>query len=336
MLSGTTGGEADGTAGFAHTAVIVDSDRALRAVLVPALRRALDAREAVHLVVGAHTAEVVRDELGARADDVRWGDPRGYYQRLGFAYEGFRRYLADAHAAGRRVHVIAEPDLAGGPGGGTPPDRAAAYLAYEAICNDTYAPYGSPVTCVWDSRHHPRQAIDDARRVHRYELTEAGRVPSPAYVPPHAYLAGRDETPLDDVPAEVEHDLEFADGTRLGRLRAGLRPSIEADGFTGEAADDIILAVTEIATNGLAHGTAPVRLRVWHRGDTLVAQLDDRGGQTLAPDAGYRRPDAGTTPGGRGLWLARQLADSVLTHSEPGRTSVRLHFPREITNRNPA
>jgi hypothetical protein len=38
--------------------------------------------------------------------------------------------------------------------------------------------------------------------------------------------------------------------------------------------------------------------------------------------------------GGRGLWLARQLADTVITHTGRRRTSVRLHFPRELTNRN--
>nr|WP_296067535.1 ATP-binding protein [uncultured Actinoplanes sp.] len=255
---------------------------------------------------------------------------------MGFAYENFRRYLADQHTAGQRVHIVAEPDVTTGRDPDASVDRAAAYLAYESACNDTYAPYGSAVTCIWDSRRYPGRIIDGVRSVHQYELSENGPFPSRTYQTPEKYLAARNDIPLDDVPRAVDQDLQFVDVTELGRLRAALRSSIDRHPFSEQAADDIILAATEIAANGLAHGAAPVRVRVWHHGDALVVQLDDQGGQPLPPDAGYRRPDRGETPGGRGLWVARQLADTVTTHTGPDHTSVRLHFPREVTNRNPA
>src|SRR5690242_12164172 len=94
-------------AGFVHTAVIVGSEQSLRAVLVPAVNRLSQSGQPVLMVVGDGTAAMVQDELGADAERVQWADPEGFYQRLGFAYEGFRRYLAEQHAAGRRVHVIA-------------------------------------------------------------------------------------------------------------------------------------------------------------------------------------------------------------------------------------
>jgi len=37
---------------------------------------------------------------------------------------------------------------------------------------------------------------------------------------------------------------------------------------------------------------------------------------------------------GRGLWLARQLADVVTAYTGSGVTSVRLHFPTGLTHRD--
>lgn len=310
---------APGADTFFHTALVLDAARTVETVLLPQLRRLLDAGEPVFMVVSDHTAAVVRRSLGAAGGALQWGDSAGMYQRLGFTYEGFRRHLAAEHADGRRVHVIAEPDLTAG-GDDTTPSRAVEYLAYESICNDTYAPYGCPVTCLWDSRRHPPELIDQVRKVHDHELTEDGPIPSPAYVPPGDYLAGRDAAPLDDVP-DSARDLRLGDAAELGRLRAVLRSSAGRGPFTDQAVDDIVVAATEVAANGLVHGAAPVRVRFWRHGDTFVVQADDRGGYPVPPDAGYRPPGPSAGPGGRGLWLARQLADTVSTHTSPGHTS---------------
>lgn len=321
--------------GFVHAAMIIESDETLRRLLVPELRRSLQVGEPVFLVVSEHTAAVVRDHLGPGSASLGWGDRSVFYQRLGFAYEAFRRYLAEQHARRRRVHVVAEPDLPADLGSDAPVDRAMAYLEYESVCNDTYAPYGSPVTCLWDSRRHASQVIDGACSVHSHEWTETGRTLNPRFVVAEDYLAGRAGAPLQPPPAAVDRDLELIEAKELGRLRAAFGSWVEQHGFDVSAVEDIVLAITEVATNGLAHGAAPVRVRGWQEGSALVVQVDDSGGRPVPPDAGYRRPAAAHTPGGRGLWLARQLADTVTARAETGQTSVRLHFPREVINRNP-
>jgi anti-sigma regulatory factor (Ser/Thr protein kinase) len=286
----------------------------------------------VRLVVGARTRAALADAAAdLPADVLTWSDPGGFYQRLGSAYEAFRRYLADQHRAGRRVHVIAEPDLISPVDAVFRADRAAAYLAYEAVCNDTYASFGAAVTCVWDSRDHDDTTIDAVRATHTYELAPAGPVPSPHYLPPERYLAEWPGPPLRPVPAQVDHDVRLHEVAELRGLRGTMGAWAVVNGIPEESAEDLVVAVVEVATNGLRHGGAPVRLRAWRQADSLLVQCDDAGNTRIPVTAGYYRPDPlGAATGGRGLWLARQLADAVTVSSAPGRTTVRLHFPEQL------
>lgn len=321
------------TPGFLHSALIIDSDQSVREVLAPAVRQALEDADGVFVAVADETARLLGEELGAEAEDLQWGDVSAFYQRLGFAYESFRRFLAAANAAGRRIHVFAEPDVASDVDESGAVDRAAAYLAYEAMCNETYAHYGCDVTCLWDARRHPTLVIENVRSLHYHELGPAGWEPGPGYVRPGEYLAGRNELPL-PLPAAVEWYISLSDLGTLPLLRAQLRDWARRHGFAPAAANDVVLAVSEVATNGLIHGESPVQVHSWHHHDTLVVQIDDRGGIPLPATAGYR-PPAEHRYSQRGLWLTRQLADVVQTHTGDGITSVRLYFPRLLTHRNP-
>jgi hypothetical protein len=69
----------------------------------------------------------VRASLGNQAADLECSDTRPFYQRLGFTFLTFRRYLEQQHAAGQRVDIVAEPVSE------TAKDRVAAYLSYEAV-----------------------------------------------------------------------------------------------------------------------------------------------------------------------------------------------------------
>jgi anti-sigma regulatory factor (Ser/Thr protein kinase) len=321
--------------GFRHTAVVVDSDDAIGAVLVPELQRSIEAAEPVLMVVGDRTAGLVRAALGPGSRELEWGSSAAFYQRLGFAYESFRRYLAAQQAVGRRVHVVAEPDFGDATDADTVAERAAGYLSYESICNDVYAPYGSAVTCLWDTRRYPAEIIEGVHASHNHDLTPTGPVPNRRYRPPEQFLSENHNSALEQTPSRLDHDLNVLEPGQLGLLRAALRMWTDERRFDRRAAGDVAVAVTEIVANGLAHGSPPVRVRAWHRGDTLVVQVDDQGGRPIAPTAGYRPPDPDSTSAGRGIWLARQLADTVTVRTTAGRTSVRLQFPHDVTHRHP-
>ncbi|AEV87057.1 putative anti-sigma regulatory factor [Actinoplanes sp. SE50] len=316
---------------FLHSALIPGSDEELTTTLVRELHRSAHRLDEVLLVVSDRTRQLLTGPLRPLTDLLTWGDPAAYYQRLGSAYEDFRRHLAERAATGRRVHVIAEPDLTDHLDPGAAPVRADAYLAYEAVCNDTYAPYGCAVTCIWDSRHHPAGILDGARATHRYLLTPHGRQPSPHFRSADDYLLGRRPLPLPEVPQRVDHDLTLATAADLGSLRSALHGWASDLGLATDPAEDLVVAVVEVASNGLRHAGTAVRVRAWHRGSTLIVQCDDSAGLPVPATAGYHRPDPGSAaPGGRGLWLARQLADVVLIDATPAGTSVRLQFPHAV------
>jgi hypothetical protein len=87
--------------------------------------------------------------------------------------------------------------------------------------------------------------------------------------------------------------------------------------------DDVVSAVGEAVTNGLQHGTPPVR----------PGQPTSGPGCRCTPrpdtDPGQRRlpPAASKANLGYGLWIARQLADVVTTHTDRDRTTITLDFP---------
>ncbi|GGQ71638.1 ATP-binding protein [Couchioplanes azureus] len=314
-----------------HSALIIGSQEELLAALPAEIHRSAGSYDEVLMVVGEQTRAVLAPCLGTLNGVLSWADTTAFYQRLGLAYERFRRYLAEQRDAGRRVHLIAEPDIAGGMDAALHADRAAAYLAYEAMCNDTYAPYHSAVTCLWSEHRHSAAVLDGVRATHSHLLTPAGLAPSPCYRTPERYLTEQPQAPLLPAPAHTDHDIELTDVTQLRRLRSVMNAWAAAHRFAEEPADDLVVAVVEVAANGLRHGTAPVRVRAWHHHDTLVVQCDDPGGHPVPATAGYRRPgSADATPGGRGLWLARQLADMVQIDSTSGHTRVRLHFPYQV------
>ncbi|MFE9748706.1 ATP-binding protein [Saccharothrix saharensis] len=324
----------DGAPGFVHAALIVDSDRSLLERLLPALDRSLAVGEAVVMAVGVHTERVLRSALGAGSGALEWTPPGAFYQRLGLTFTAFRDYLAQRHAAGRRVHVVAEPDIVTSTHPQAPIDRVGAYLPYEALCNQAYAGFDCAITCLWDSRRHPALVIEGVRDLHPFEMTASGVRANLDFTSTGDYLAGRNLIALEPPPVSVGLDLAVGSFGELGEVRAVLRDWARDRGFSAEAIDDVVTAVDGIVTNAVEHGRPPVRVRAWQAADTLVVQVDDTGAVSLPAFGGYQPP----TPGqrrGRGLWIARQLADAVTTHTTDSHTHVRLHFPHEITHRTP-
>jgi len=82
-------------------------------------------------------------------------------------------------------------------------------------------------------------------------------------------------------------------------------------GAAGEVLDRLVLVASELATNAIRHGGGSGRLRLWRSGDAVVCEITDAGPGIADPwAAGSRRADP-QEAGGRGLWICRQLSDTL-------------------------
>jgi anti-sigma regulatory factor (Ser/Thr protein kinase) len=114
---------------------------------------------------------------------------------------------------------------------------------------------------------------------------------------------------------------------------AGLRQATRAclRGVASEAADDVVLALNEAATNAILYGSSGgqrVQVVVHVNDDVIQASVLDHG-----PDLPAQPPtDADMDAlGGRGLWLLRRLVDEV--RLERVRLGTRVTLRREMRPR---
>ena len=104
----------------------------------------------------------------------------------------------------------------------------------------------------------------------------------------------------------------------LYAMRAALVAHGSELGADGVALERLVLVASELATNAVRHGGGQGTLRLWRTGVSIFCEVSDRGPGIGDPQAGTRRAGP-TEPGGRGLWICRQLADSlVIEAGSPG------------------
>jgi anti-anti-sigma factor len=118
------------------------------------------------------------------------------------------------------------------------------------------------------------------------------------------------------------------DSDSLYQLRASVAAHATQAGLPARRADDLVIAVHELAANVVRHGSGRGRLRIWQHGQALHCQVTDEG---PPPGAGPGPPGAGPGPPwrvepGHGLWLVRQLADRTSVHPGPQGTAVTISF----------
>jgi anti-sigma regulatory factor (Ser/Thr protein kinase) len=111
---------------------------------------------------------------------------------------------------------------------------------------------------------------------------------------------------------------------------AGLRRAVRADlrRVSDEVADDVVLALSEVATNAVLHGSSggqPIQVVVHVSDDWVEASVLDHGPQ---PPPGLPADSDELAAGGRGLWLLGRLVDEV--RIERVRLGTRVTLRRAI------
>jgi anti-sigma regulatory factor (Ser/Thr protein kinase) len=316
MIGAGRARERDGEA--LHALLRYDSPESLCVRAVPYVREGLARGEAVMAVVSAKVAQVLSSALGDDAAGVGWQAEDVSYGRLGVMFEGFRRFMGEQRAAGVPLRLLTQNDAL------STEERMAAYLRFEAMANEVYRPYGHRWACLYDTRAHSAPLLRQVSQVHPRLLEPGGReIPNDDYLEPSAYLARSGPPP--PPPAAVQLDLPVTGPDQLAVVRRLLGRWADLHEM-GDHAGDVVSAVSEAVTNGLQHGTPPVRVRAWTADRLARVQVHDRGLTPIPATAGYHRPPP-EHDRGHGLWFARQLADVVTTHTDRGGTTITLDFP---------
>ena len=113
----------------------------------------------------------------------------------------------------------------------------------------------------------------------------------------------------------------------LAKVRALVLQQAQAAGLAEGRANDLVLAVSEVAANTLRHTPSEGTLTIWRQAGEIVCEIQDEG--TISdPLAGQRRPGPDAT-GGHGLWLVYQVCDLVELRSDETGTIIRMHMAVE-------
>lgn len=296
---------------FRHEALLYDGLDDFVARTSAFLRDGVEADEPALVVVAAHKVAALRDELGPLADEVCFADMAEVGANPGRIIPAWRDFVSTNERAGA-LRGIGEPVWA---------ERSPAELTecqrHESLLNVAFSG-GMPfwLVCPYDRQTLGPDVITEAERSHpyvsdapsgRFDVGDGSEIFSGELPPPPGWAL----------------QLEFGDGP-LGDVRAFVYDRAGATGLEAGRLADLMVAVTELASNTMRHGGGSGTLRVWEEEGRLVCDVRDRGLIT-DPMVGRSRPTLDTR-GGRGLWLVQQLCDLVQIRSGPTGTTVRIHL----------
>lgn len=302
-----------------HDAFLYGSDEQLVTAMVPFLREGLTRGDAAAAVTTPGNLALLRDRLGADAH-ISYVEAADWYVRPAAAIAQFDaaiRELIDGGAP--HLRVVGELPF------GSTLGEHASWNRYEAIVNEAFKRAPLWVVCLYDTRALPERLIEAARRTHPTLFEARRRRQSADYVEP-AVLLG--QIPEPGIPVAGPPRLQLRiDGDPRG-WRHSLAGAVEAEALPRGRAEEFLIAVGEVVANALGHGHGLAELTLWSTNDGVVCAVHDDGPGVDDPFAGYLPPGNDDAAQGMGLWVARQLSDSLAIQSGADGTTVRLGIGR--------
>ncbi len=303
---------------FRHDALQYHDDGQLLRTIVPFVREGVAAGDTVVLLCRPDNAARLRHALADGDGDGLVELPAAeVYAGSVTALAAYRELVERQQQRGAaRVRVVNEIDF------GTRRSGQWEWARFDAAFN--LALGGLPVwnLCLYDARRLPGDIVRAGESSHRYLLKDGGRVPSAGYTEPSELLG---EAAM-RWPDPLEHGLprlDLRDPDDLAALRAAVEHVLTGDGLSRHAVQGFVLAISEIATNAMIHGGAPVRVRLWSGGGRALCSVHDEG-PCFDPYSGYVPSDRAVGTGGMGLWLARQMSHDLTVDGSGGGCTVRL------------
>jgi anti-sigma regulatory factor (Ser/Thr protein kinase) len=296
--------------GLRHEAIVADADETFVGHVAPFLRAGLEEGATLTVLNRRHWA-LLREELGADAEQVAYTDCEDFYTRPIDALASYDATLRRLTAAGATsVRVAAEIPLG--------PTRSSweEWMSYEAIVNHALASRPAHILCVYDTQITPDSVIDAVWRTHPHVVTDGAA--GPHYHDSDDAITAFTRSPSRELPLRP---------LPLTQDVIALREALSAELAGAEAPKqkvvNMLIAASQVFDNALRHGGGVTALRAGLVDGWFVCEIEDHGPGLDDPLAGYVPPAPGQ-PGRQGLWIARQLATRLeLIPGRPGLT-VRL------------
>ena len=311
--------------GFRHEAFLYDGDDSFLGGIVPFIEQGVSGGESVLVVVNARKIDMLRAELGQKADRVAFADMDQVGLNPARIIPAWREFVDENSGRRQPMRGIGEPIW---------PGRTGAELAechhHEALLNVAFLTAKQFLLfCPYDTKTLGSDVIQRMAINHPFLFDGKSSSESPVYDFDLA-LSNLFHEPLSE-PGPGLMELAFS-AHSLGELRRWVAHRALAAGLDGSRVDDLVLAVNEIATNSVKHGGGHGQLRIWDEEGAIVCEIFDDG-HIRHPLAGRELPGR-DQDGGRGLWLANQVCDLVQIRSSSDGTMVRLrqanHTPARI------
>lgn len=308
---------ADARHRYLHQAVIYDSEAEFLDTIAPFVTESVDAGEPIMLGLSNRTLDLLHgscdldNELIAVVNGSLYGNP---VTTIDLWLRKFNGLAEEGATSFRAVGDVPHPGV------GEAIDWPR-WARYESIINRAFADLPLWGLCTYDARLTPGYVLDDVERTHPFVTTDGSHGPNPRYEDELDFLARLprptgvsdlrppDHTLQDPTPAEARQ--------RLDQIVGGI--TLDRDELA-----DLHVAVSELVSNGHHHGDAPVSVSFWAEPDRVEIVVTDPGLGPADPFVGWIPPrDALATGGGRGLWLANQLAPvlDVWTDADGGFTA---------------
>jgi anti-sigma regulatory factor (Ser/Thr protein kinase) len=106
----------------------------------------------------------------------------------------------------------------------------------------------------------------------------------------------------------------------LYAVRSAVAAHVAAVTTDSRLVDTMVLIAHELSSNAIRHGGGTGRLRLWIAGSALHCEVTDAGDGLDEPGSAGQSLPPPTLPGGRGLWIARQMSQLRIDTSPAGTT----------------
>ncbi|UQX11924.1 anti-sigma factor RsbA family regulatory protein [Candidatus Mycobacterium methanotrophicum] len=298
---------------YDHSAFLYYSEREYVEWLARFISEGLNRAQPVLVAVPGDRLASLRTALGDAAADVTMADITGFGRNPGriiaVELDFVQRHL------GQHVCIVGEPVWAG-----RTPFEYPACVQHEALVNIAFADCNATVVCPYDASCLDTSVLADARLTHPLIWQGGSRHHSPDY----ALDAALDQCnqPLAANPAAVTFPVgEATDlagarkcGDRYGRLL----------GMSADRVTDLLLILTELATNSLHHAGGACRLAFWYDAGHVICEARDSG-HWNDPLAG-RRPPTVNGLSACGLFVVNAIADLVRTYTTSAGTTIHAYL----------